>query len=89
MLLRALLFRSEEGTQGGREGSGDVRGSRGEAGESLGAEHVCAILKVLARVRLGRSATFLILPFPTFSFRVVDEYAGGARRFWRRVHDRM
>ena len=31
----------------------------------------------------------LILPSPTFSFRVVDEYAGGARRLWRRVHDWM
>ena len=28
-------------------------------------------------------------PFPTIFFRVVDEYAGGARRLWRRVHDRI
>ena len=68
MLPRALLFRTVEGTQGGRERSRDVRGCRGKAGESLGAEHVRAILKVPARVRLGRGAAFLIPRFQRFSF---------------------
>src|SRR5579863_2929596 len=53
----ALWFRAEEGAQGRRECSGDVRGSRREAGKSLGAEHVRAGFKALARVRLGRGAS--------------------------------
>ena len=50
-----------EGIQGGRERSGDVRGCRGQAGESPGDEHVRAILKALARAWLERGATVLIL----------------------------
>jgi hypothetical protein len=76
----STLVRTAQG-QGGRERSGDVRGScasGGKTGESLGAEHVRAVLKIFVQVRLERGAACLILRSQTFfcSSSVADEYAG-------------
>jgi len=48
-----LKSRHKEGTQGGQERFGDVRGCCDKAGQPLGAEHVRAILEAPARVQLG------------------------------------